>query len=111
VSGRVIVDGQPLPNVAVNFAPLTGGMDGAYASYGKTDESGRYRLKLVEGGKPGASIGPSRVTLNEGGGPESDGAAPRVQWKLPPTARDGTMRFEVPAGGTEAADFEFPIAP
>jgi hypothetical protein len=108
VSGRVIVDGKPLANVAVNFGPLTGGLDAAWASYGKTDEQGRYTLKLVEGGQLGGMIGANRVTLNESSpGAESDGAAVRVQFKLPPTARDGTLRFEVPAGGTDAANFEF----
>src|SRR5262245_38051629 len=108
VSGRVTVDGQPLANVAINFGPLTGGLDGAYASYGKTDDNGRYSLKLVDNGRTGAMIGKNRVTLNEStGGGESDGAAPRVQFKLPPTARDGTLQFEVPPGGTDAANFEF----
>src|SRR5437762_3103919 len=36
VSGRVTLNGDPLANVAVNFGPLTGGLDGAYAAYGKT---------------------------------------------------------------------------
>ena len=70
------MDGQPLANVAVNFGPLTGGMDGAYAAYGKTDAEGRYTLKLVDNGQPGATIGKNRVTLNESSdGPVSDGAA------------------------------------
>jgi hypothetical protein len=108
VSGRVTVDGQPLADVAINFGPLTGGLDGAYASYGKTDADGRYTLKLVDNGQGGAMVGKSRVTLNEStSGGESDGAAPRVQFKLPPTARDGTLQFEVPPGGTDAANFEF----
>jgi len=108
VSGRVTLDGQPLANVAINFGPLTGGLDGAYASYGKTDAEGRYWLKLVDGGQRGATVGKNRVTLNESGGaPVSDGAAVRIQFKLPPTARDGTLQFDVPAGGTDAANFEF----
>jgi hypothetical protein len=108
VSGKVTLDGQPLPNIAINFGPLTGGLDGAYASYGKTDANGQYTLKLVDNGQPGASIGKNRVTLNEySDGPVSDGAAVRVQFKLPPTARDGTMQFDVPKGGTDAANFEF----
>src|SRR5262245_53655961 len=53
VSGKVTVNGQPLANVAVNFGPLTGGLDGAYASYGKTDADGRFTLKLVDNGQPG----------------------------------------------------------
>jgi len=108
VSGRVTVDGQPLANVAINFGPLTGGLDGAYAAYGKTDAEGRYSLKLVDDGRRGATVGKNRVTLNESSGAaESDGAAVRVQFKLPPTARDGTLQFEVPASGTDAANFEF----
>ena len=108
VSGRVTLDGQPLANVAINFGPLTGGLDGAYASYGKTDADGRYWLKLVDDGRPGATIGKNRVTLNESTpGAETDGAATRIQFKLPPTARDGTLQFEVPTTGTDAANFEF----
>src|SRR5438874_13812159 len=85
VSGRVTLDGQPVANVAINFGPLTGGLDGAYAAYGKTDGEGLYTLKLVEGGQRGATIGKNRVTLNESGeGPVSDGAAARIQFKLPP---------------------------
>jgi hypothetical protein len=108
VSGRVTIDGQPLANVALNFGPLTGGLDGAYAAYGKTDADGRYTLKLVDDGRRGAAVGKNRVTLNEAGlGGESDGAAARIQFKLPPKARDGTMQFDVPPGGTNAADFQF----
>src|SRR6478752_6942901 len=108
VSGRVTLDGQPLANVAINFGPLTGGLDGAYAEYGKTDSEGRYTLKLVDGRQDGATIGKNRVTLNESGeGPISDGAAVRIQFKLPPAARDGTLQFEVPPSGTVAANFEF----
>src|SRR5262245_11809556 len=108
VSGKVTLDGQPLPNIAINFGPLTGGMDGAYASYGKTDHAGRYTQKLLDNGQPGATSGKNRVTLNEySDGPVSDGAAVRVQFKLPSTARDGTMQFDVPKGGTDTANFEF----
>jgi hypothetical protein len=110
VSGKVTVDGQPLANVAINFGPLTGGMDGAYAAYGKTDAQGRFTLKLVDNGQPGATVGKNRVTLNESSdAPVSDGAAAKVQFKLPPTARDGTLQFDVPTGGTDSANFDFPV--
>jgi hypothetical protein len=108
VSGRVTLDGQPLADIAVNFGPLTGGLDGAYASYAKTDADGRFTLKLVDDDRRGATIGKNRVTLNEGApGGESDGAAPKAQFKLPPSARDGTLMFDVPPKGTDAANFEF----
>jgi hypothetical protein len=107
VSGRVTLDGKPLVDVALNFSPTTGG-DNAFAAYGKTDNDGRFTLRLVENGQPGATAGKNRVTLNEStGAPESDGGGPAVVFKLPPTARDGTMAFEVPATGTDSADFAF----
>jgi hypothetical protein len=108
VSGRVTLDGQPLADVAINFGPQSGSLDSAFAAYGKTDAQGRYSLRLVDDKRPGASVGKNRVTLNESlPGGESDGAAPRMAFKLPAKARDGTLEFEVPANGTDAADFEF----
>jgi len=108
VSGRVTLDGQPLADVAINFGPQSGSLDSAFAAYGKTDAQGRYSLRLVDDKRPGASVGKNRVTLNESlPGGESDGAAPRLAFKLPATARDGTLQFDVPATGTDAADFEF----
>jgi hypothetical protein len=107
VSGRVTLKGQPLADVAINFSPMTGG-DNAYAAYGKTDKDGRYKLKLVENGQAGATAGPNRVMLNESTGlAESDGGGPAVVLKLPPKARDGTMTIDVPATGTDTADFSF----
>ena len=107
VSGRVTLGGQPLAGVAVNFSPLTGG-ENAYAAYGKTDQDGRYELRLVENDQQGANPGSNRVTLNESTGlAESDGGGPTVVFKLPAKARDGTITFEVPATGTDTANFEF----
>jgi len=107
VSGRVTLNGQSLADVAINFSPLTGG-DNAYAAYGKTDKDGRYTLRLVENGQPGATAGKNRVTLNEStGAAETDGGGPAVQFKLPSKARDGTMTIEIPPAGTDSADFAF----
>src|SRR5690349_1289203 len=55
VSGRVTLDGQPLADVAINFGPLSGSLDSAFAAYGKTDASGRYSLRLVDDNRLGAS--------------------------------------------------------
>jgi len=108
VSGRVTKAGQPLEGVAVNFAPASGGMDASYAAYGKTDKDGKFTLKLVDNDQSGALPGLNQVMLHESSGAaETDGAAPNVALKLPYKARDGTLTFEVPAGGTEAANFEF----
>jgi len=107
VSGRVMLAGKPVANVAVNFSPTIGG-EKAYAAYGKTDSDGRYTLRLADNNQAGATAGPNRVTLNESSGAaETDGAAPAMTLKLPPKARDGTLTFEVPTGGTSEANFEF----
>jgi len=108
VSGRVTKGGQPLEGVAVNFSPSTGNMDASYAAYGKTDKDGKYTLRLVDNDQAGALPGVNQVMLHESSGAkETDGSAPVVALKLPPKARDGTLTFEVPAGGTDAANFEF----
>lgn len=108
VSGVVTFGGKPLADVAVNFSPQTGGQVDAYAAYGKTDKEGRFTLRLADNDQSGATAGKNRVTLHEStGAAESDGAAPMVQLKLPPKARDGTMTFEVPPEGTSEANFAF----
>ena len=108
VSGLVTIGGKPLADVAVNFSPQTGGQVDAYAAYGKTDKEGRFTLRLADNEQAGATAGLNRVTLHESTGTaESDGAAPLVQLKLPPKARDGTMTFEVPPEGTAEANFAF----
>jgi hypothetical protein len=83
-------------------------MDASYAAYGKTDKDGKYTLRLVDNDQAGALPGVNQVMLHESSGAaETDGAAPKIPLKLPPKARDGTLKFEVPASGTDAANFEF----
>jgi hypothetical protein len=108
VSGRVTIAGKPLADVAVNFSPMTGGQADAYAAYGKTDQEGRFILRLADNDQSGATAGMNRVTFHEStGAAESDGPAPMTPLKLPPKARDGTMAYEVPAAGTADANFDF----
>ena len=53
VSGRVTLNGKPLPNAGVTFSPMPAGakVDAGPGSAGVTDADGHYTLKLV--GKPG----------------------------------------------------------
>lgn len=58
VSGKVSVDGNPLPGVVVTFEPV----DGGRSSSGKTDEEGNYSLSYNATSK-GALIGKHRVMV------------------------------------------------
>lgn len=57
VTGKVTMDGQPLPNAIVTFVPEGGGRTGT----GKTDANGEY--KLVFAGGEGATIGKNKVAV------------------------------------------------
>ncbi len=60
VSGTVTLNGSPLPNAQVAFEPTSG-----RASYGKTDESGKYSLRYlpkVQGAKIGTHV--VRISTN-----------------------------------------------
>src|SRR5262245_65916979 len=65
VSGTVTMDDRPLARVYVNFQPMgsTDNPNPGPGSYAVTDDQGRYTLKLVEGGKPGAVVGRHKVSI------------------------------------------------
>lgn len=56
VTGKVTLDGKPLPNAAVTFMPAEGG-----ASSGVTDAEGNYELGHFDG--KGAVIGKHKVAV------------------------------------------------
>lgn len=59
VSGRVTVDGKPVPNATVSFFPESAN---GTPSYGATDSDGRYTLMFTRS-KSGAMTGKSRVEI------------------------------------------------
>jgi hypothetical protein len=61
VHGKVTLDGQPLPDAFVVFAPTSKGT----TSYGKTDASGQYEMMFSDAEK-GAWIGENLVRINTG---------------------------------------------
>jgi hypothetical protein len=57
VTGRITLNGDPLPNIELAFQPENG-----RASYGETDEDGYYELTYIRDTK-GAKVGTHRVLV------------------------------------------------
>lgn len=109
VSGIVTLDGQPLAGANVSFQPITDKAVAGQAgigSYGKTDEQGRYTLRLIDPDQPGALVGKHTVTVTTAvaANPESD----EIKLKQPEriSAKSRTQEIEIPAGGTDKADLK-----
>ncbi len=81
VSGKVTLEGQPLPDALVTFAPVKAG---GSTALGKTDANGSYRLNYGQG-VDGAEIGENRVTIStfDEGAPDVDPPRPKVLEKVP----------------------------
>ncbi|MCA9246732.1 MAG: hypothetical protein KDA42_06440 [Planctomycetales bacterium] len=110
VAGQIMLDGQPLAGATVTFQPIGEGMqrgDAGSGSFGKTDEQGRYQLETVLGGAAGAVVGPHAVTISrvESSSTQSD-SGEGVRDVVPEKFRDGSLRFDVPAEGTDQANFD-----
>lgn len=126
VAGLVTLDGKPLAGAAVEFQPSDpGNVNPGPGSSATTGEDGRYTLQVV-GGKAGAVVGPHRVTVSKlaaaapkraarglpekGGAPAPDAGASEQdapQLDLVPARynRATTLKFDVPAGGSQSVDF------
>jgi hypothetical protein len=112
VAGRVTLDGKPLAGVHVSFQPIAkaGEMNPGSGSYAMTDSEGQFKLLLVEGEQPGAIVGKHRVEITA----RSEIPANIDVAKRPPPkvfvpakySRNSELTFEVPLGGTAAANFE-----
>ena len=120
VSGVVTLDGEPIANIQVLFQPTSGtAADPIFSpgSHGTTNAEGRYKLKWSDGS--GAIYGEHVVTLMYKDpnkmSPEDfineDGSEEPLVFRLPKNARDGSIRFTVPKGGTDQADFAFRSEP
>lgn len=102
VSGTVTLDGKPLADVEVCFAPARG-----RASIGRTDGSGRYALTFV-GKTKGALVGAHRVSVNWPLGDPEDDAREQKAGSRPPIpdrySRQSTLTADV-RGGSNTFDF------
>jgi hypothetical protein len=100
VTGTVTLDGKPLPNAFLVFAPTGGGT----SSRGKTDASGHYEMMFTDSEK-GAWIGENIVRINTGDVGGGDQPGPK---EVVPVAynRNSTLKVEVKPGPN---NFDFPL--
>jgi hypothetical protein len=109
VSGRVTLDGDPVPNVLVTFEPLAVkafNPNPGPNSSGVTDADGRYTLRTIDADKPGAVVARHRVLITPLYSYAEDGFGPSDETLLPHSSRDGSLLYEVPPEGTDLANWD-----
>lgn len=104
VSGKVTMDGKPLPNATVVFVPENGRPAGA-----TTDEDGEYVLNFAQGRKgaiPGSSV--IRImTFRDAGEDENGQSVPGSPETVPSRYNtESTLTFNVEPGKRNVANFE-----
>lgn len=114
VTGRVTLDGKPLPKASVTFVPMASkeNLNPGPTAQGMTDAEGRYQLS-VDVSTPGAVVGKCRIyittILSDPAIDERDAGGPvrKVRDKVPAKYNMGTeLEFDVPPGGTAEANFD-----
>lgn len=114
VSGRVMLDGSPVPEAKVVFMPTArneGGESGPY-SQGRTDAEGRFELATVEDSpRSGAVVGPHRVVVSTkrarldpvNRDVEIVESPETIPWQYTYYKRT-PLSYDVPSGGSDAAE-------
>ena len=123
VSGTVTYNGKPYANAFVSFQPVAGkgGIAAGKGSMGVTDENGRFTL-AVDPDTPGALAGTHAIRIYTQSGKGETGPPPVTgtpdggagekpsEMEYDPIPLEwnerSTKTFDVPAEGTDKADFE-----
>ena len=122
VEGVITLDGQPMPDVYVTFDQPELSPNENLGYVGRSDAEGRYSLRPMIGEGSGVPPGKFRVSLTTAvidatkpapaPSPQRTAATPfppepqPPPEKIPPAYRGGKLTFEVPAEGTEEANFD-----
>jgi hypothetical protein len=114
VSGRVTLDGKPLPGAMVSFTPVNppGAALTGPGARGETDADGKYTLKTAFAER-GGTIGRNRVFIStrkfDRPADQPEATAREVAPEKVPAkyfTDRAAIYFEVPAGGTSEANFD-----
>ena len=104
VTGTVRLDGEPLPDAFVVFAPTSGGT----TSYGRTDAEGVYEMMFSDDAK-GAWIGENRVEISTGD-VDASGTGGGAREQVPAIYNQAsTLKVDVVAGNN-VHDFDLESA-
>ncbi len=112
VSGRITLNGKPLPKASVTFSPVAvgGNQEPGPSSAGKTDADGRYTLSLIGKSGSGAVVGKHKVRIALLDEVDTSVDLPDKTKQLPLKYNgQTTLEFEVPAGGADNADFPLTV--
>jgi hypothetical protein len=110
VSGKVTLDGKPVPGAVVNFQPQAReDRSPGPGSTGRCDAEGRFQLSTIRD-EPGAVVGIHNVRIFSYS-PESPAVSdtdtePRKEIIPDRYNYASELTFEIPAEGTNSADFE-----
>ena len=119
VSGTVKIDGQTVEGVLVTF------VTDKHAGFGKTDASGKFSLKAQPGENkvffskitdprvddPDSGMDAEQIrmeAISKAGGDPSRAKIPELVPEELTHAETTTIKFPVPEGGSDAANFEIP---
>ncbi len=114
VSGVVTLNGKPLANASVTFVPAatSDNQNAGPTAQGLTNVQGKYEL-AVDPSTTGAVVGQCRVyittLIGQPGADDRDAGGPvaKMQELIPARYNMNTqLTFNVPAEGTESANFE-----
>jgi hypothetical protein len=105
VEGTVTLDGKPLADANIVLAQLRATDPGPFV--GKTDAEGKFTLGATTSPGSGAAVGEYRLMITTvTGGTMEDSPLPTEKEVVPGNYRNGSMKFTIPAGGTQDANFD-----
>lgn len=104
VTGRVTLDGKPLPRARVVLMAAQGRSAADYY-IAETDADGRFALGPIGNMGAGVKPGPYRLSLTTAFSTTGDDTAPVPRELVPPPHSTG-IDYEIPSGGTAAMNIE-----